>query len=176
MTANERLEALYGDHAGAVLAYALRRTTAANAEDVVAEVFLVAWRRVEDVPADARVWLLGVARRALANQRRGQTRQSAVRERLATDLPASAPSADADPADEGVLRALATLREDDREALLLLGWEELSHSEAARVMGIRARTFSVRAHRARKRFALALASPPSRPAESPDSPTPLEVH
>jgi DNA-directed RNA polymerase specialized sigma24 family protein len=74
MTDDERFEALYGAHAGAVLAYARRRTSPANADDVMADVFLIAWRRLADVPRDERVWLLGVARRVLANQRRGHTR------------------------------------------------------------------------------------------------------
>ncbi|HTD08435.1 MAG TPA: RNA polymerase sigma factor [Solirubrobacteraceae bacterium] len=175
MTDDERFEALYGAHAGAVLAYARRRTSAANADDVMAEVFLIAWRRLADVPHDERIWLLGVARRVLANQRRGQTRQRALSERLAPQLPASSPPLGRGPRDERVLRALAGLREDDREALLLLGWEELSHAEAARVLGIRARTFSVRAHRARRRFALALAAVELAPGESADASLPVEV-
>ncbi len=173
MTADERFEALYGANAGAVLAYALRRTSAANADDVVAEVFLVAWRRLADVPADERIWLLGVARRVLANQRRSQARQRALRERLAPQLPSTSPPAGLDSRDQRVLRALAGLREPDREALLLLGWEELSHAEAARVLGIRARTFSVRLHRARRRFALALAAVEHAPGC--DASLPVEV-
>ena len=175
MTDDERFEALYCAHAGAVLAYARRRTSAANADDVMADVFLIAWRRLGDVPPDARIWLLGVARRVLANQRRGQTRQRALRERLAPQLHATSPAADRDVRDERVLRALAGLREEDREALLLLGWEELSHAEAARVLGIRARTFSVRAHRARRRFARALAAFESAPGVSSDASLPVEV-
>ncbi len=176
MTDEERFRALYAAHAGAVLAYALRRTSQANAEDVVAEVFLVAWRRMKQVPPDTRIWLLGVARRVLANQRRAQTRQSALREHLALHLPTKVETVGRDPGSERVLRALAKLRDDDREALLLLGWEELSHSEAARVLGIRARTFSVRAHRARKRFAIALASEQSAPSDLSDTnPTPVEA-
>ena len=83
MTPDERFQALYEAHAGAVLSYARRRAARADADDVLAEVFLVAWRRLEEVPREReRVWLLGVARRALANQRRGSTRQGALRERL----------------------------------------------------------------------------------------------
>jgi RNA polymerase sigma-70 factor (ECF subfamily) len=175
MTDDERFEALYGAHAGAVLAYALRRTSAANADEVMAEVFLVAWRRLADIPGDERIWLLGVARRVLANQRRGHTRQRALSERLASQLATSSPPVDWEPCDQHVLRALAGLREDDREALLLLGWEELSHAEAARLLGIRTRTFSVRAHRARRRFALALAAAERAPGESSDKSLPVEA-
>ncbi len=69
-----QFEQLYRQHAGAVLAYARRRTTQEAADDAVAEVFLIAWRRVDDVPAEPLPWLLGVARRVLANQRRGERR------------------------------------------------------------------------------------------------------
>ncbi len=160
MTARERFEALYAEHAGAVLAYARRRTAQGSADDLVAEVFLVAWRRLEDVPADARVWLLAVARRTLANQRRGEARRAALHSRLTEERPSDggASGADAEVRDERVLRALSSLSESDREVLLLLGWEQLTARDAARVLGIRAGTFNVRLHRARRRFARALAA------------------
>lgn len=156
MTAQEHFEALYSEHAGVVLAYARRRTSPAQAEDVMAEVFLTAWRRLEEVPVEARVWLLGVARRVLANQRRGQTRQVALQQRLAQEPQLSIRPASEDSSDERVMRALSRLGEKDREVLLLLGWEELSHGDAARVLGIRAATFAVRLHRARRHFEQAL--------------------
>jgi RNA polymerase sigma factor (sigma-70 family) len=172
VTARQHFEALYGNHAGAVLAYARRRTTPSNADDVLAEVFLIAWRRLQELPPDPRVWLLATARRVLANQRRSQARQSALRSRLSREptepRSPTIPEAGATP----VRHALAQLSEKDREALLLLGWEELTHREAAHVLGIRERTFSVRLHRARRRFALALAAagqPPASVAEPIES-------
>jgi RNA polymerase sigma factor (sigma-70 family) len=157
MTARERFETLYDAHAGAVLAYVRRRTDPSNADDVAAEVFLIAWRRLEEVPTDARAWLLGVARRVLANQRRGQSRRAALASRLTSEHPSTDLFAGAEPGDARVMRALARLGEKDREALLLLGWEELDNRLAAMGLGIRPRTFSVRVNRARRRFALALA-------------------
>ncbi len=76
--ARGRLEALYAEHAAAVHAYARRRTDPASAEDLVAETFLVAWRRLDRVPADALPWLYATAGRLLANHRRGEARRAAL--------------------------------------------------------------------------------------------------
>jgi RNA polymerase sigma-70 factor (ECF subfamily) len=78
-----RFELLYAKHAPAVKAYVLRRAAASTADDVVAEVFVVCWRRFEEVPVDPLPWLLGVARRVLSTQRRGERRRGALHERLA---------------------------------------------------------------------------------------------
>lgn len=177
MTPDERFQALYDEHAGAVLSYARRRAARADADDVLAEVFLVAWRRLEEIPsAHERVWLLGVARRALANQRRGSTRQGALRDRLAANAyaPRPAPAQPSPAAGQTPLgRALASLSESDRELLLLLAWEGLSNDEAARVLGIGPRALRVRLHRARRRLADALAREGS--SEATDTATALEA-
>jgi RNA polymerase sigma-70 factor, ECF subfamily len=78
-----RFELLYAKYAPAVKAYVLRRAAASMVDDVVAEVFVVCWRRFEDVPVDPLPWLLGVARRVLSTQRRGERRRGALHERLA---------------------------------------------------------------------------------------------
>jgi RNA polymerase sigma-70 factor, ECF subfamily len=78
-----RFELLYAKHAPAVKAYVLRRADASTADDVVAEVFVVCWRRFEEVPVDPLPWLLGVARRVLSTQRRGEHRRVALHDRLA---------------------------------------------------------------------------------------------
>ena len=82
-TREDRFEELFREHYGAVRGYALRRAPADLAQDAVSETFLVAWRRLDDVPADALPWLFGVARRVLANQRRSADRSSALERRLA---------------------------------------------------------------------------------------------
>jgi RNA polymerase sigma-70 factor (ECF subfamily) len=160
MTSQQLFEAAYEQHAGAVKGYALRRTDPARADDVVAEVFLIAWRRLDDMPAEPRAWLLGVARRVLANERRRVARQGAAFDRLepapsgiGTD-PADAPAL----ADRPLEDALRNLSDSDREALLLTAWEGLNHREAARALGVREATFSVRLHRAKRRLARALQS------------------
>lgn len=156
MSSHTRFEDLYRAHAGRVRAYALRRTAPAAADDVVGEVFLIAWRRLDDVPDEPLPWLLGVARRVLANRRRGELRASALQDRLASshrearDEPAAA--------DERALRALGTLGENDRELLMLIAWDGLEAVEVAQVLGIRRGTAAVRLHRARQRFADALAA------------------
>ena len=71
-----RFEGLFRSEADLVRAYALRRADPTVADDVVAETFLVAWRRLDDVPEAPRSWLLGVARRVLANRRRGDDRSA----------------------------------------------------------------------------------------------------
>lgn len=78
-----RFELLYAKYAPAVKAYVLRRAAASTADDVVADVFVVCWRRFEEVPVDPLPWLLGVARRVLSTQRRGERRRGALHERLA---------------------------------------------------------------------------------------------
>lgn len=150
---------MYRAHAGSVRTYVRRRSDAQTADDVVADVFVVAWRRLDDVPEDPLPWLLGVARRVLANRRRSAARDVALNRRIVFEQTGASSSGlgRAEPGDV-VLRALGALREPDREALLLVGWEGLEPAQAARVLGLRANTFSARLSRARRRFAHALAA------------------
>lgn len=143
-----RFEALWDAHYRAVLAYATRRTTPDEARDIAAEAFTAAWRRLDQAPDDARLWLLGLARGALANSRRSDRRREALAERIAGNL---APPASGDE-DRGLADALGRMPERDVEALLLVAWEGLSNGEAARVMGCSSATFTVRLHRARRRL------------------------
>jgi RNA polymerase sigma factor (sigma-70 family) len=152
----DRFRRLFADTERELLAYVLRRVARAeDAADVVAETYLVAWRRLGDVPAgdEARLWLFGVARRQLANQRRGQLRRSRLADRLRAELPVAV--AAADPEDHrvaAVRAALARLDEEDREILRLSSWEELTPAEIATVMGLPGVTVRSRLHRARKRL------------------------
>jgi RNA polymerase sigma-70 factor (ECF subfamily) len=149
---------LYRAHAAAVRAYVARRARGDEVDDVVAEVFLVAWRRLEVVPDDGLPWLLGVGRRVLANRRRGQARQRALRAKLesAGDAMAAEEWPLTEP-DDWVLRVLRQLPARDQEVLLLITWEGLEAARAARVLGVRTGTFRMQLHRARRRFARALA-------------------
>ena len=144
----ERFGQVFHAHFRAVTAYALRRTTPAEAEDVVAETFLVAWRRLDELPEDPQAWLLGVARRVLANQRRAAGRRRALVDRIGGET-VRADSAGSTPS---VLQALARLSEPDREALLLIAWEGLSTAEGATAFGCSPTAFKVRLHRARRRL------------------------
>lgn len=152
-----RFELLYGKHAPAVKAYVLRRAAPAVADDLVAEVFVVCWRRFEEIPADPLPWLLGVARRVLSTQRRGELRRDALHRRLAESGEAAGPLDIPPAAGEALRRALGQLGEPDREILLLIAWEGLSPTQAAAVLGVKAAAVRVRLHRARRRLARVLA-------------------
>jgi RNA polymerase sigma-70 factor (ECF subfamily) len=170
-----RFRRLFADHQRAVLGYALRRAqTPADALDVVAETFLVAWRRIEVVPGpdDARPWLLSVARRVLANQRRGDERRHQLVQRLGDELALDAPLEQDRTADSEVVRhALAKLPEDDRELMQLTCWEGLDPAQIAVVLSIPPGTVRSRLSRARARLRVELADlgpepgPPGRPLE-----------
>jgi RNA polymerase sigma-70 factor (ECF subfamily) len=157
----DRLEDLFEAHHRALLAYAARRCpTLSDAEDVVAEVFLVAWRRLDDVPAgdEALPWLYGVARKTIGNQRRGFLRRGRLQARLeqTAERPTTPVPTDTQPA----LEALERLSEGDRELLRLVAWEGLSHAEIATVLGISVNAVAIRLHRARGRFEQALVKGP----------------
>jgi RNA polymerase sigma-70 factor, ECF subfamily len=138
------------EHTPAVLAYALRRASRDDAADVVAETFLVAWRRLDDVDeGTALPWLYAVARNVLLSQQRATRRQQAIAERVAAGSPDAEETPSGSPR---VLDALAALSEAEREVLMLAAWEELSSSEAARVLGCSATAYRIRLHRARRRL------------------------
>jgi RNA polymerase sigma factor (sigma-70 family) len=156
----DRFERIYRENFQAVLRFAALRIDPERAKDVAAETFLVAWRRLEDVPAEPRAWLLGVARRVIAGQFRSEARREALALRLraahsgdigSSDL--SDPLADRDK----VLTAFAALRERDREVLRLVTWDGLAASEAADVLDVSRLAFGVRLHRARRRLRRELA-------------------
>jgi RNA polymerase sigma-70 factor, ECF subfamily len=153
----ERFRMLFADTERELLAYALRRVNRPeDAADVVAETFLVAWRRLDMLPRgdQARLWLYGVARRQLANQRRGELRRTRLADRLGAELRSSVPAGHVpgDPRVAAVRAALARLDEEDREILRLSSWEGLAPSEIATVMGLPGVTVRSRLHRARKRL------------------------
>ncbi|MFM2076582.1 MAG: hypothetical protein RJA49_472 [Actinomycetota bacterium] len=147
-----RFEYVFGEVYAPLQRYALRRTDAATADDVVADALLVLWRRLDDVPAGAELpWCYGVARRCLANRRRGAERQANVVDRLMAERSAPAPEPDVE-----LDMALATLDADDRELVRLWAWEGLQPREIAVVLGISANAASIRVHRAKSRLAAAL--------------------
>jgi RNA polymerase sigma-70 factor (ECF subfamily) len=162
----DRLEQLFRRHHQAVSNYARRRVGAGLADDVVAETFLVAWRRLDDVPVDALPWLLGVARRTLSTQQRSARRQTALAEKLAADI--RAPIIDTSTLSEldtAVVEALVRLRPRDREAITLIAWDDLTPAQAAVALGQSRAAFRVRLHRAKLRLRKELARDPR--AQSP---------
>jgi RNA polymerase sigma factor (sigma-70 family) len=155
----ERFRELHAAMYPDLLRFAARRVPPAEAEDVVATVFLVAWRRLADVPDDARPWLFGVARKTIANQNRGLRRRNAVDIRMVEDLPAEADGA---PERIDLVRAWWTLSAADREVLALVAFDGLTGDQAATVLGCRRSAFSMRLGRARQRLRRALE--PAHPA------------
>jgi RNA polymerase sigma factor (sigma-70 family) len=164
-----RFELLYGENHGAVLGYLLRRTESPeDAADVIADVFLTAWRRLDDVPPgeQTRLWLFGVARRALANHHRGQRRRSTLGDRLRADLALTHPTHEHTGELAHVAAAFRSLSDTDRELIALAGWEGLEPREIAVVLGCSRNAARIRLHRARRAFAgqLELTETPGLPA------------
>jgi RNA polymerase sigma-70 factor, ECF subfamily len=156
-----RFRRLCAAHTTDVLAYALRRTSREDAADAVAETFLIAWRRLDEVDDEyALPWLYGVARRVLLSQRRSSIKQQAIAERVAAAEPSvHVQSSDPPLASSRLREALVNLSERDREVLMLTAWEELSSREASRVLGCSATAYRIRLHRARARLREGLAHP-----------------
>lgn len=148
-----RFHALFARHYPAVFGYTVRRVGRDEAGDAAAEVFTVAWRRIERVPAEPETlpWLYGVARRVVANQERAARRRLRLEARAAVS-PGAAVEA---PGTAGVdvEAALLRLGTADREVLRLAAWEELQPAEIAAVLGCSANAAAVRLHRARQRLA-----------------------
>lgn len=142
--------ALFRAHRPDLLRYAIRRVGADLADDVVADVYLVAWRRRTSLPADGvRLWLFGVAANVVANHLRAEGRRLRLRSRLYASRPVPA----ADAAGERVREALARLRPVEQEVLRLTEWDGLTADEAAVVLGCSPGALRVRLHRARRRLA-----------------------
>jgi len=146
-------------HLGAVTAYARRRGSR-DPDGIAAEAMTIAWRRLDDVPADDPLpWLYGTARNlVLAETRRSAPAAAAAPEAGHVDKP----PVELDPTLDRALRELSQL---DREALLLVAWEDLTPGQAAKALRISPVAFRVRLLRARRRFRASLeeaqASPPS---------------
>jgi RNA polymerase sigma-70 factor (ECF subfamily) len=158
-----RFTAVYTDTYEQILGYAMRRCDLPeDSADVVAETFTIAWRRVDVLPAgdEARLWLYGIARRVLANHRRGERLRRARNAEVGaefTRLFGSMPSPEIGLELQEIGRAFRSLSARDRELLSLVAWEGLEHAEIAQVMGCSRSTVSIRLHRARKRLSRALA-------------------
>jgi len=153
-------------HLQPVADYAARRGSS-DPEAIAAETMAIAWRRLDRVPVDdPRPWLFVTARNLLMAERRKSSRRSQADRALAR--PDAVPAVES--ADPAVTRALRALPERDREALLLVAWEDLTPARAAEALGIAPVAFRVRLLRARRRFARSLAAD-----GLPNTPDVLEV-
>ncbi len=138
-------------------AYAARRVGAAAADDIAAEAFAVAWRRLDEVPDDPLPWLLATARNLCLNERRRRGRAGDAHERLVSETQvATAPGSPAE-LDPAVVRALDRLSTTDRELILLVAWDDLTHAEIAEMLGTTRTNVALRLLRARRRIRAELA-------------------
>ena len=150
----ERFRVIYDAHHAAICAYFARRAARDEVEDLAAETFVVAWRKLPRRLEHPLPWLYAVAGKVLANHRRKAARRGILPADPATGDPAERVGGD-----RGLARAFAELGERDREAICLVAWEGLSTADAARAAGCSAATFAVRLSRARKRLARELERP-----------------
>jgi RNA polymerase sigma-70 factor, ECF subfamily len=138
--------------------YLRRRADPDDVDDIAAETLAVVWRRLDDIPAGAEIpWCYSIARRCLANHRRGHARRRNLIERITgrgdTTAVVADPASIIDHTDPALHAALAQLSADDRELLTLWAWEQLSVSEIAVALDANVNTVSVRLRRARQRLA-----------------------
>jgi len=180
-TADEqRFRRVFDAHHEAVYAYCRRRADEETARECASETFLIAWRRIDDVPDGDRTlrWLYGVARKVMANQFRSSRRRRRLTDRL-RGLGA-APEADPETIvvrraeDQEVLDALARLRPQDQELLRLAVWEDLSHGAIGQILDCSAHAVDQRLRRAEQRLASELRRAGHRP-EQRTSPSPGEA-
>lgn len=151
----QRFSRLWAEHARRVQAYVSRHTDPDGVQDVVADTFLVAWRRLANVPTDALPWLLVVARNTAANRSRAQRRLRAVQSAMVPVARAARPADAADVPGQvraEVVAALAALSDTEREALLLVAWDGLTPGQGAAVLGCSVDAFTKRVSRARARL------------------------
>ncbi|WP_193614891.1 RNA polymerase sigma factor [Nocardioides lijunqiniae] len=151
----QRFRELYDAAYGDLLRFVRRRVHPSHAEDVVGDVMLVAWRRLDEVPSDlssARAWLFGVARKTLQNTRRRDDRHDALAVRLADVRHGAADAGLPDLVAHRIDIAAAwpLLSAVHQEAIALSVLDGLTAPEAAAVLGISATAFRLRLSRARR--------------------------
>ena len=136
--------------------YLRRRARPDDAADMLADTLLVVWRRLDDVPDEPLPWCYGVARRTLANHRRGDDRRLRLVERTAAEPIAPAnddPQLAVDHTDPDLERAIASLSEAEQEIVHLWAWERLEPREIADVLDITPNAVSVALSRAKRKLA-----------------------
>jgi len=151
-----RFDQLFDDHYRAIYRYCVRRVGITDAEDATADVFAVAWRRMDEMPEDAstRAWFYGVAYRVIGNQYRSRLRNLRLVARLGSMTAGDPrpPGPESDQQIETLYQALNSLSQDDRELIRLSSWEGLTRGEIATVLGIKENAVDQRLYRARGRL------------------------
>jgi RNA polymerase sigma factor (sigma-70 family) len=156
-SAEQRFRHLHAEAYDDLMRFVRRRVPADDAEDIVSTVFMTVWRRLDDVPADARPWMFAVARNVLANQARVRLRHGVVDVRMVADEdPWQSDDAAGAATRVDLVRAWWKLSTADREVLALVAFDGLTPGQAAVVLGCRRSTFTMRLTRARRRLRAAL--------------------
>jgi RNA polymerase sigma factor (sigma-70 family) len=157
---------IFDRHYATIHGYLRRRLDATIAEELAAETFARALRavtRYDEDRGDALPWLFGIAANLARRHRRTEVRRLRAYARTGRDplqdehgdAPARLDAAAAGPR---LAAALAELRADDREALLLFAWADLSYEEISLALGIPLGTVRSRLHRARQTLRAQLAN------------------
>jgi RNA polymerase sigma-70 factor (ECF subfamily) len=167
-----RFEAIWVEHSPRVRAYCIRRVASHEADDVCAEIFLVVWRRIDEIPPPPHtlLYIYGIAGKVVSNHSRSFRRRARLDEKL-RNLGVAPP---ADPAflvvqssdDADVAAAVRNLSHRDREIVMLFAWEDLPREDIAQIMGMTKAAVDQRIHRAYKRLARVL-EPLTSPISSP---------
>jgi RNA polymerase sigma-70 factor, ECF subfamily len=168
----ERLTALWLAHQPTVAAYVRRRLPPADVDDAISETFMVAWRRVDEIPRHERPWLLTIARNVIGTRARTDLRWRMLQSRAHADAQVRPPVSADDVATDRMhlLVAWERLSETEREVLALVAWDDLPGREAATILGISRSAYSVRLSRARRHLAALLQEPANNPALVPVKP------
>ena len=171
--AEDIFKRLYDEHYDEVHAFCARRVGLDDADDAAAEIFAVAWRRIDEVQTEtARGWIFGVARKVVLNQWRSRSRRTRLVERVGGTAVRRTDGPDVvvvrRSQDEAVVAVIEQLRPADKEIIQLAAWEELSGPEIAQVLGISTQAAQQRLHRAKRRLAKRLAAVPGLGKEARD--------
>jgi RNA polymerase sigma factor (sigma-70 family) len=152
----ERFEILFDSYCDEIRRFAIRRVGVDRADEVVSATFLVAWKRLEDIPVSHELeWLYVTARNVILTDLRAERRRDGLVQRLGRDRVSGLGEpdhADAVAERDLLLRALNRQTPADQEVLRLAAWEGLSPDAAARALGCTRTAYKVRLYRARKRL------------------------
>jgi RNA polymerase sigma-70 factor (ECF subfamily) len=141
-------------------AYVRRYCAESDCDDVIAEVYLAAWRHYDELPPESMPWLIGTARKVLGNAWRSRGRRQRLTAEIANLNAIAAPDCATQAVERAdTLAALARLGADDQEVLLLAGWDGLDSAGLATVLGCSTTAARARLSRARRRLAAGLTVP-----------------
>ena len=153
----ETFDFFYVEHCVHVGRFIARRIQF-DADDILNETFLIAWRKWKSIPkevANQRLWLYGTARRVIANKLRWKSRLNKFNYSMERIQYHALGSIELDGMNLAVHEALSSISSDHREILMFVEWDGISIREAALILEIPETTVTKRLHAARHTFAIA---------------------